>query len=93
MGTGKWVTKIQITRVKINQIRLREPLELQTIQPKKYLKCTNALGYEGHMLPILVSYSSQGKLLAFNLFASHTSLFEVMGRVGRAHSISQHEYN
>ena len=31
--TGKWVVKIQITRVKINQLRLREQLEIQTIQP------------------------------------------------------------
>ena len=30
---------IQIKFVTINQIKLREPLEMQTIQPKKYLKC------------------------------------------------------
>ena len=33
-----------------------EPLEIQTIHPKKYLKYTNALGYDGHMLPILIHY-------------------------------------
>ena len=32
---------------------MREPLEIQTIQPKKYLKLTNELGYNGNMLPIL----------------------------------------
>ena len=31
-------SKIQITYAKINLIILREPLEMQTIQPKKYLK-------------------------------------------------------
>ena len=39
-----------------NQIRLREPLEIQTIQPEKYLKCPNEYGHVGHMLPILISY-------------------------------------
>ena len=42
--TGTWVTAAQITWVKINQIRLREPLEIQTIHPKKYLTQTNELG-------------------------------------------------
>ena len=37
------VTKIQITSVIINQIRLRSPLEIETLQPKKYLKWTNEL--------------------------------------------------
>ena len=41
---------------KINQIRLREPLEIQTIQPEKYLKYSNQFGYAGHILPILISY-------------------------------------
>ena len=40
----------------VNQIRLRAPLEIQTIQPKKYLKSTNELEYDGHMLPILICY-------------------------------------
>ena len=43
-----------ITRAKINQIRLREPLEAQTIQPKKYMKYAKKFGYAGHMLPILI---------------------------------------
>ena len=30
---------------------------MQTIQPKKYLKLTNELGYDGHMLSILINYS------------------------------------
>ena len=47
---------MQITCANINQIRLREPLEIQTIHPKKYLKLTNELGYDGHMLPILINY-------------------------------------
>ena len=42
-----------ITRAKIKQIRLREPLEIQTIQPKKYMKYAKEFGYAGHMLPIL----------------------------------------
>ena len=50
--TGTWVTTVQITWAKINQIKLREPLEIQTIHPKKYLTQTNDLGYDGHMLPI-----------------------------------------
>ena len=41
----------------MGQIRLREPLEIQTIQAKKYLKLTNELGYDGHMLPILINYN------------------------------------
>ena len=36
MKTGTWVTTVQITRAKINQIRLREPLEIQTIHPTKF---------------------------------------------------------
>ena len=35
---------------------MREPLETQTIQPKKYLKLINELGYNGHMLPILINF-------------------------------------
>ena len=42
--TGTWVTKIQIMWVKINQIRLINPLEIQTVQHKEYLKWTNELG-------------------------------------------------
>ena len=45
-----------ITCAKINQIRLREPLEIQTIQPKKSMKYTKEFGYAGHMLPILIDY-------------------------------------
>ena len=30
--------KIQVKQVAINKIRLRETLEIQTIQPNKYLK-------------------------------------------------------
>ena len=54
--TGTRVTKIQIIWVKINQNWLREPLEIQTIQPKKYLKWTNELEKGGHLLPILINY-------------------------------------
>ena len=57
LETETWVTKIQITWVKINQIRLREPLEIRTIRPKKYWKWTNELGYDGHMPPILINYN------------------------------------
>ena len=42
--------KYKITCAKINQIRLREQLEMQTLQPKKYLKYTNEFGYAGRML-------------------------------------------
>ena len=45
-----------ITRAKINQIRLREPLEIQTIQPKKYMKYAIEFRYDGQMLPILINY-------------------------------------
>ena len=45
-----------ITSAKINQIRLRQPLEIQKIQPEKYLKYTNEFGYDSHMLPILINY-------------------------------------
>ena len=31
-------------------------LEIQTIQPEKYLKYSNEFEYAGHMLPILISY-------------------------------------
>ena len=34
---------------------LREQLQMQTIQPKKYLKWINEL-YSGHMLLILINY-------------------------------------
>ena len=40
-----------ITRAKINQIRLWEPLEIETIQPKKYIKYAKEFGFTGHMLP------------------------------------------
>ena len=45
-----------ITCAKINQIRLIEPLEIQTIQPKNYMKYAKEFGYSGHMLPILINY-------------------------------------
>ena len=35
---GTLVTTVQITWAKINRIKLREPLEIQTIHPKKSLK-------------------------------------------------------
>ena len=40
----------------INQIKIREPLEIQSTQRKKYLKWTNELEYNGHMIPILINY-------------------------------------
>ena len=50
------VTKYKITCAKINPIRLREPLKIQTIQPEKYLKYSNELiRPSGHMLPIPIS--------------------------------------
>ena len=45
-----------ITWDKINQIRWWEPLETQTIQPKKYMKYAKEFGYAGQMLPILINY-------------------------------------
>ena len=44
-----------ITRAKINQIRFREPLEIQTVQPKKYMKYVKEFGYAGHMLKIITA--------------------------------------
>ena len=40
----------------MNQIRLREPLKVQTIQPNKYMKYAKEFGYAAHMLPILINY-------------------------------------
>ena len=45
-----------ITRAKINQIRLGEPLKIQTIRPTKYLKYAEEFGYAGQMLPIPINY-------------------------------------
>ena len=45
-----------ITWAKINQIRLWEPLEIQTVQPKNDMKYDKEFGYTGHMLPILINY-------------------------------------
>ena len=45
-----------ITWAKINQIRLWEPLEIQTEQPKKYRKYVKEFGYAGQMLPIVINY-------------------------------------
>ena len=56
MKTGTRVTKIQITRVTINRIRLREPLEVQTIQHQNYLKWTYEFRYDGQILPMLINY-------------------------------------
>ena len=42
--------------ITMNQITIREPLEIQTVQPQKYLKCTNELEYNGHMLHKLINY-------------------------------------
>ena len=39
-----------ITWDKINQIRLWEPLEIQTIQPKKYMKYAKEFVYAGHKI-------------------------------------------
>ena len=41
---------------KIKQIRLREPLDIQTIQPKKHMKYAKEFGFAGHLLPILINY-------------------------------------
>ena len=45
-----------ITRAKINQIRLIEPLEIQTKQPKKDMKNAKEFWYAGQMLPLLINY-------------------------------------
>ena len=45
-----------ITWAKINQIRLWETLEIQTRQPKKYMKYSKEFVYAGQMLPILINY-------------------------------------
>ena len=45
-----------ITWAKINQIRLWETLETQTVQPKKYIKYAKEFGYAGKILPILINY-------------------------------------
>ena len=45
-----------ITWAKINPIRLWEPLEIETIQPKKDMKYAKEFVYAGHMLPILITY-------------------------------------
>ena len=59
------MTKIKITGAEINKIRLREPLEIHTIQSKKCLKLTNELGYDGHMLPILINYKVSHHTLTY----------------------------
>ena len=48
--------KIQIKWVTINQIRLRQSLDIHTIQHKKYLKWTTEFEYDGLKLPILITY-------------------------------------
>ena len=53
---GHELQKYKIICAKISQIRLREPLEIQTIQPEKYMKYAKEFGYAGHILPILISY-------------------------------------
>ena len=53
---GHELQKYKIAWAKINQIRLREPFEIQTIQPEKYSKYYNEFGYAGHMLPTLISH-------------------------------------
>ena len=50
-----WDTRYKNKWVIINQVKLREPLEIQTIQLKKYLKWTSAFEYNGHKLPILIT--------------------------------------
>ena len=45
-----------MTRDAITKNRLREPLQIQTIQDKKYLKQTDELEYNGHILPIQINY-------------------------------------
>ena len=48
--------KNMITWAKINQIILWEPLEIETIQPKRDVKYAKEFGYTGQMLPILIYY-------------------------------------
>ena len=55
-----------ITWAKINQIRLRESLELQAIQPEKYMKYAEEFGHAGHMLPILINYMVIHHTLTYN---------------------------
>ena len=43
--------------ITINKIRFRGPLEIQTIQPKKYLQQTTEFEYNGYKLPILITYN------------------------------------
>ena len=55
--TGTWVTKNRDEICTINQIRLKKPLEIHTIQPKKYLKWTSEFEYNGHKKLIINTYS------------------------------------
>ena len=45
-----------ITWDKINQIKFREPLEIQTIQPKEYMKCAKEFGYAAGPYAIYTNY-------------------------------------
>ena len=48
--------KNTITWAKINQIRSWKRLEIQTTQPKKYMKYAKEFGHAGQMLLILINY-------------------------------------
>ena len=54
---GYEVQKIQIKKVTLNQIWLREPLEIQTIKPTNHLKWTTEFEYNGHEQLIYINYS------------------------------------
>ena len=64
----------------MNQIRLRAPLEIQTIEPKTYLKSANELGYDGQMLPVieLQSHSSHIDILRDNSIYDYSYTYNIL---------------
>ena len=65
----------------MNQIRLREPLEIQTIQPKKFMKNAKEFGYAGQMLPILINYIVIHHILRDNPIDDQSCTYNILSHL------------
>ena len=82
--------KCKLKQSYLNQIWLREPLEILTIQPTKYLKWTTEFEYNGHELLIHINYSQSSHLdilkdnstysysYTYNMHFSHTYYYTLI---------------
>ena len=91
---GHKLQKIQMKWVSLNQIRLKEPMEIQTIQPIKYLKWTTEFEYNGHEQLMLINYShsSHIEILKYNCTYAYSYTHNIFSHLSTVETADVHHY-